>query len=407
VSREGAYLVIVRAEDQFASGLVLVSPLTMTVRRYADSGRLRLTMTDCRDQSQCPNLHVRIIDDASRRLRSGETDLRGIFVADDVPRDATIIVYGGGARYAVHCPMPEQHTSDSSALSRSLTLPSVLPEAEPDAPIREKLAQIIIPHFQSDDLSVKDAVKVLRRRSLELDPDGEGVNIVLLAGIDASDARALTLRTEGRSLGELIGLICRELMRRHWVEPSAVILAHREAPVEALRWTTARGLTTGGTPAMRQQLDRIVVPQVDFDQCPMSDVVRLLQRRSMELDPDGEGVPIELQVREGRSADASVSLYLENVPLREVIRYACMTAGFGVALVDDRVVVTDAPMDRGKDLRGPAVVGEPDRAILGSAAALPGSFRRPLERRVEELQKRYFEGWRARARTYAVHPEAP
>src|SRR5262249_61445436 len=48
LEKEGAYLVMVRGENLYASGIVLVTPVEMEVREEAGSGRVRVTVRDAR-----------------------------------------------------------------------------------------------------------------------------------------------------------------------------------------------------------------------------------------------------------------------------------------------------------------------------------------------------------------------
>ena len=50
VKREGAYLVMVRGDDRYASGILLVSPLELQVLEEAESGRVRVTVRDATHQ---------------------------------------------------------------------------------------------------------------------------------------------------------------------------------------------------------------------------------------------------------------------------------------------------------------------------------------------------------------------
>ena len=50
LKKEGAYLVMVRGDDLYASGIVLVSPLELEVLEEAESGRVRVTVRDAAHQ---------------------------------------------------------------------------------------------------------------------------------------------------------------------------------------------------------------------------------------------------------------------------------------------------------------------------------------------------------------------
>jgi uncharacterized protein YfaS (alpha-2-macroglobulin family)/tetratricopeptide (TPR) repeat protein len=113
---EGAYLVICRGEDLFASGLVLVSPLKLEVQEEAESGRVRANVIDEVTGLRPAGVHVKAIgsaDTSAAGIKSGETDLRGVFIGDGLRGVVTVIARDQESRYAfyrgknwVGAPMP-------------------------------------------------------------------------------------------------------------------------------------------------------------------------------------------------------------------------------------------------------------------------------------------------------------
>ena len=99
---EGAYLVICRGDDLFASALALVTPLKIEVQEDAVSGRVRANVLHVATNQCVPEVHVKAIGSADTEFRSGETDLRGVFVGDNVRGKATVIARQGDARYAFY-----------------------------------------------------------------------------------------------------------------------------------------------------------------------------------------------------------------------------------------------------------------------------------------------------------------
>jgi uncharacterized protein YfaS (alpha-2-macroglobulin family)/outer membrane protein assembly factor BamD (BamD/ComL family) len=99
---EGAYLVICRGDDLFASGLVLVTPLKMEVQEDNQSGQVRANVLDAVKGGYRAGVHVKAIGSADREFKSGETDLRGIFAADGLRGKATVIARDAEARYAFY-----------------------------------------------------------------------------------------------------------------------------------------------------------------------------------------------------------------------------------------------------------------------------------------------------------------
>jgi alpha-2-macroglobulin len=97
---EGAYLVVCRGDDLHASGLVLVTPLKVEVQEEASSGEVRTTVKDVTKDRYVHEVHVKVIGSRNGEFISGDTDLRGVFVAGGVQGTATVIAEEGDNRYA-------------------------------------------------------------------------------------------------------------------------------------------------------------------------------------------------------------------------------------------------------------------------------------------------------------------
>jgi hypothetical protein len=97
---EAAYLVICRGDDLFTSGMVLITPLKIEVQEDAASGRIRANVLDTAKGGYRPEVHVKAIGSADSEFRSGETDQRGLFIADHLRGKATVIAREGDSRYA-------------------------------------------------------------------------------------------------------------------------------------------------------------------------------------------------------------------------------------------------------------------------------------------------------------------
>ena len=102
LKEEGAYLVVCRGDNLYASGMALVTPLAVEVQADAASGRVRATVKDRTADKHLPNVHVKVIGSGNEDFVSGETDLRGVFVADGIRGGATVIAQAGPSRYAFY-----------------------------------------------------------------------------------------------------------------------------------------------------------------------------------------------------------------------------------------------------------------------------------------------------------------
>ena len=97
---EGAYLVVCRGDDLHASGLVLVTPLVVEVQEDAVSGRVRTTVKDVKADRYVNNVQVKVIGSGNDDFVAGDTDLRGVFVADGIHGRSTVIARAEPSRYA-------------------------------------------------------------------------------------------------------------------------------------------------------------------------------------------------------------------------------------------------------------------------------------------------------------------
>jgi alpha-2-macroglobulin len=102
LEEEGAYLVVCRGENLYASGLVLVTPLSLQVQEDPTSGRVRVTVRDATRDQFLDDVHVKVIGSANEEFDSGETDLRGLFIADDIKGTSTIIARADAGEYAFY-----------------------------------------------------------------------------------------------------------------------------------------------------------------------------------------------------------------------------------------------------------------------------------------------------------------
>ncbi len=97
---EGAYLIICRGDELFTSGLILITPLEIEVQEDPESGRLRVNVLNTETGTYADNVHVKVIGSENTSFVSGETDMRGIFIADNIQGTATVIVRGLENTYA-------------------------------------------------------------------------------------------------------------------------------------------------------------------------------------------------------------------------------------------------------------------------------------------------------------------
>ncbi len=114
LNKEGAYLVMIRGENLHTSGIVLVSPLEIEVTEEdmqavigpgavkGTPGRVRVTIRDARTKDFLPKVEVKVIGSAETQFLSGQTDLRGVFVAEGRNGVITVLARRDANQYAFY-----------------------------------------------------------------------------------------------------------------------------------------------------------------------------------------------------------------------------------------------------------------------------------------------------------------
>jgi alpha-2-macroglobulin len=132
---EGAYLVVCQGENLYASGLVLVSPLVLEVQEDAASGRVRVTVKNAVSEAYAHNIHVKVIGSRNEQFVSGQSDLRGIFIADGINGTSTVIAKTDANRYAFF----RGKSTLGSVPQSNAAAPAAQPPADKEAGARESL----------------------------------------------------------------------------------------------------------------------------------------------------------------------------------------------------------------------------------------------------------------------------
>jgi len=136
VKEEGAYLAIVRGDNLFASGLVLISPLKLDVRENRE-GSVRATVTDAASGKALADAEVKALGSRSKDVLSGSTDPRGVFEVAGIHGTSTVIVKQGDNRYAFHRGTTELGESQPPQLQQSAG-GQVQPASMPTTPATPK-----------------------------------------------------------------------------------------------------------------------------------------------------------------------------------------------------------------------------------------------------------------------------
>jgi len=99
LKKDGAYLILCRGDYLYTSGLVLITPLKLEVQEFPNAGSLRVHIKDRSSHKLLDNVHVKAIGSHDKTFRQGETDLRGIWKAENLSGKPTVIARDPKGRY--------------------------------------------------------------------------------------------------------------------------------------------------------------------------------------------------------------------------------------------------------------------------------------------------------------------
>jgi hypothetical protein len=120
-----------------------VTPLAVEVQENAASGRVRTTVKDTTDDRYVSDVHVKVIGSRNHEFVSGSTDLRGVFVADGVHGNSTVIAQKEPSLYAFFRGqmdlVPDVPEADKKQKPKEEPEPE--PAAAPAAPLEQQLLE--------------------------------------------------------------------------------------------------------------------------------------------------------------------------------------------------------------------------------------------------------------------------
>jgi|GEM_PF-619625 len=213
------------------------------------------------------------------------------------------------------------------------------------SPIERKMAGVRIPSIEFSQTPLSDALAFLQQRSVELERaatgnDAQGINILLSDREELAD-HPVTLRLRDIPIGHAITLAARAAGAQVRVDTFAVMVELPQPDATAPAFYSKRDQQS-----LREKLDTIVIPSIEFSDTPVRDAIEFLVARSMELDPargTASSPGINIALFAGPTTDEpSVTLRLTEIPLGEAIRYTAELAGLSRA-IEGNVVILAAP----------------------------------------------------------------
>ena len=119
-----------------------------------------------------------------------------------------------------------------------------------------------------------------------------------------------------------------------WVDP--VLPSHVEIPKGGGTQVVKRNIAS----STYAKLERIIFPNIEFDDADIFSVIRFLNRLSKRCDPDKVGIPVVAGF-DKKTADEllKVTMSFSNIPMSEVLRYLCQNVGLKYKIEEGAVIL--------------------------------------------------------------------
>ncbi|MDZ4287230.1 MAG: hypothetical protein U0984_04690, partial [Prosthecobacter sp.] len=184
------------------------------------------------------------------------------------------------------------------------------------AVVEQKAASIIVPRVQFSGATFSEAVEFLRVKARQLDPEHQGINIVLPAKMPQAklsmDLRDVPLSQALREVAQLSGLDLR-------YEGGAAVFGVVGQPAMT---------PTAASPATAKAR-AIILPNIKFANATLAEVVDFLRVKGREISPDKKGVNILIQDG-AAAAEPKITLDLQQVSLFDALQHSATLAGYAV-----------------------------------------------------------------------------
>ena len=236
--------------------------------------------------------------------------------------------------------------------------------------LQVKLNQIIVPDIFPIEITLEDALEILRVKSREFDTtttetSQKGVNFVMIGGSDKILPASASLRLKDVPLSETLRSITELVGMKFVVEPYALVIREKD---------DERGPPKGPSKnTLRLKMEKIVLPSVQFQDATIEEAVEYLRVSRACLDADNHSSAktalnyvLKLSPNDRRP---KISLDVKDISLSEALRYCAEIAGASARYDRFAVMITDddaAPAV-------PLVVNAPASSLTLPQVALSGA----------------------------------
>ena len=102
-----------------------------------------------------------------------------------------------------------------------------------------------------------------------------------------------------------------------------------------------------GLHKIKEKLRNIIIPKVELDDASLTAVVGYLRKEAKIYDKqDNKGINIDLRLSNKKIGDKTITMYLENIPLGNLLKYLCVYLNLDYKIEEHAVIIGDTSFDK-------------------------------------------------------------
>lgn len=190
--------------------------------------------------------------------------------------------------------------------------------------INAKLTEITIPRFELHEATLAQALEILNKRSIELDPAKRGVTIKL-KGVEPDAGPPITVKLANIPLGEALKFLTALTEMKYSVDADGITVG----PIGSDPEPTATVKDEAAVRTVKEEAQGIILSKVELRDATVQEAIQLLVVKMKEM---GRGANIGIKLESSASKKppgkrATITLNLKKVSLWDALQNVAQQAG--------------------------------------------------------------------------------